>query len=86
MADVNWLRSIKNGTSEALIGQYEQIANLDNNTIGEDGNTEAMRSGYTISKSDSSYKEKACCKSCAEKRTPKGTLYTEHWSPYPDTI
>jgi len=33
-----------------------------------------------------SYKEKACCKLCAEKRTPKGTLYTEHWSPYPDTI
>lgn len=33
-----------------------------------------------------SYKEKPCCEPCAKKRTQKGSLYTEHWSPYPNTI
>lgn len=57
--NVSTARSIVSGTGENLISTFQQIASVDNNTISEDGKTEAMRQGLAESPNDNSYKQEA---------------------------
>jgi hypothetical protein len=54
--NVSALRSIKEGVVEEFNEDLKLIAQTDNNQIGPDGLTEAMRKGYTDSQEDNSYK------------------------------
>ena len=52
-------RSVVDGVGEYLIGTLQEVKDVDNTKIGQDGKTDAMRQGLTQSLSDNSYKTKA---------------------------